>query len=389
VVGRTRRIRLSWYWRLAKPLEPRNARVARMFRVRLSESPMPTGSKDPDVLLAWLLDSMGLVRRKTEGVSVEDEQGALHRLLRETVLIDPLGGWNAKALGDSSGLSQTGVHHQLVKLRESGLLAADTEGRWHIHVLRGGSVSAAIELVSVQARAILDLRLSELAEVISESDDRMAASSEGDEVIFRIEVAEPGVLAEGEDRVDALVRDLGLSGERAKPGDRLSRNLLEELSSSGRAITLLALADKCGDSRARVQRSIERMRVAGIVERVPMLDRIAQDVYGGLMRQHNARGEEWLMTRGGVGRLDDSVSKALISGVRKKSLNIEKVQKILGPVALDSQKILLNTLGGRMPYGVRIAGRDGAAVKEKVMRRVDRTLRRMRTVAQRLDEALA
>ena len=69
-----------------------------MFRVRLSESPMPTGSKDPDVLLAWLLDSMGLVRRKTEGASIEDEQGALHRLLRETVLVDPLGGWNAKAL---------------------------------------------------------------------------------------------------------------------------------------------------------------------------------------------------------------------------------------------------------------------------------------------------
>jgi DNA-binding transcriptional ArsR family regulator len=360
-----------------------------MFRVRLSESPMPTGSKDPDVLLAWLLDSMGMVRRKTEGVSVEDEQGALHRLLRETVLIDPLRGWDARALGDSSGLSQTGVHHQLVKLRESGLLAADTEGRWHIHVLRGGSVSAAIELVSVQARAILDLRLSRLAEVISESDDRMVASSEGDEKAFRIEVAEPGVIAEGEDWFDALVRDLGLNGERAKPGDRLSRNLLEELLSSNRAVTLLALADKCDDSRARVQRSIERMRAAGIVERVPMLDRIAQDVYGGLMRQYDARGEEWLMTRGGMGRLDDSVSKALISGVKKKSLNIEKVQKILDPVPVDSQKVLLNTLGGRMPYGFRIAGRDGDAVKEKMMRRVEKTLRRMRTVAQRLDEALA
>ena len=87
--------------------------------------------------------------------------------------------------------------------------------------------------------------------------------------------------------------------------------------------------------------------------------------------------------------MDDSVSKALISGVRKKSLNIEKVQKILDPVPLGTQKILLNTLGGRMPYGIRIAGRDGAAVKERVMRRADRTLRRMRTVAQRLDEALA
>ena len=41
-----------------------------------------------------------------------------------------------------------------------------------------------------------------------------------------------------------------------------------------------------------------------------------------------------------------------------------------------------------MPYGFRVAGRDGATVKERVMRRLDRTLRRMRTVAQRLDEAL-
>ena len=217
----------------------------------------------------------------------------------------------------------------------------------------------------------------------------MVASSQDEEMAFRIEVAEPGAILEGEDWFDALVRDLGLSGERAKPGDKLSRNLLEELLSSSRAVTLLALADKCDDSRARVQRSIERMRAAGIVERVPMLDRIAQDVYGGLMRQYDARGEDWLMTRGGIGRLDDSVSKALISGVKKKSLNIEKVQKILDPVPLGSQKILLNTLGGRMPYGVRIAGRDGAAVKERVMRRADRTLRRMRTVAQRLDEALA
>lgn len=84
MAGCSRRIRLSSHQELAKPLEPRNARVARMFRVRLSESPMPTGSKDPDVLLAWLLDSMGLVRRKTEGASVEDEQGALHRLLLRT-----------------------------------------------------------------------------------------------------------------------------------------------------------------------------------------------------------------------------------------------------------------------------------------------------------------
>ena len=48
--------------------------------------------------------------------------------------------------------------------------------------------------------------------------------TEDDEMAFRIEVAEPGAIAEGEDWFDALVRDLGLSGERAKTGDKLSRN---------------------------------------------------------------------------------------------------------------------------------------------------------------------
>ena len=360
-----------------------------MFRIRLSESAMPTGSKDPDVLLAWLLDSMGLVRRKAEGMSIDDEQGALHRLMRETLLSEPLKGWDTKSLGDVSGLSQTGMHHQLVKLRESGLVAAETEGRWHIHVLRGGSMSSAVNLVSVQARAILDLRLSEVAERVTESDVRMVIPSEDGDGGFQIEIAEPGATVEGEDRLDALMRDLGLNGKRGKHSDRLARQLFEEISSSGQATTLLALADKTGDSRSRVQRAVERMRAAGIAERVPMLDRIAQDVYAGLMRQHDARGEEWLMTRGGLGRLDESVSKSLISGIRKKSRTIEKVQDILAPVPLDTQRVLLNTLGGRMPYGIRISGKDGAAVKERVMRQADRTLRRLRTVAQRLDESLA
>jgi len=169
----------------------------------------------------------------------------------------------------------------------------------------------------------------------------------------------------------------------------LSRKLLEELAGSGKAVSLLALSEKFGESRSRVQRSIERMWAAGIVERVPMLERLAQDIYAGLMRQSDARGEDWLMTRGGLGRLDDSVSKSLISGVRKKSLDSDKVQEILKPVDIETQRILLNTLGGRMPYGIRIAGKDGATVREGVMRKAERTLRRMRTVAQRLDDSLA
>ena len=359
-----------------------------MFRVRLTESAMPTGRRDPDVLLAWMLDSMGLVRRKSDGISVDDEQGALHRMMGLTFLAEPLRGWDTKSISDVSGLSQTGVHHQLVKLRESGLVATQTDDRWHVHVLRGGSMSASMELISAQAKVILNQRLSLLSSFVSDSKDRMGVPSEEEEHGFRIEVAEPRALVEGEDTLDALVRELGLNGERAKKGDGLSRTLLEELAGSSTAVSLLALSEKVGDSRSRVQRSVERMRAAGIVERVPMLERLAQDIYAGLMRQNDARGEDWLMTRGGLGRLDDSVSKSLIAGVRKKSLDSDKVQSILEPVNLDAQRILLNTLGGRMPYGIRVAGKDGSAIREVVMRRAERTLRRMKTVAQRLDEAL-
>ena len=144
---------------MANPLEPRDARVARMFRVRLVEAPMPTGSRDPDILLAWLLDSMGLVRRKSDGFSVDDDQGALHRMMSQTFMAEPLKGWDAKSISDVSGLSQTGVHHQVVKLRESGLISTQTDDRWHVYVLRGGSMSASMELISAQAKVILDQRL--------------------------------------------------------------------------------------------------------------------------------------------------------------------------------------------------------------------------------------
>ena len=102
---------------------------------------MPTGSKDPDVLLAWLLDSMGLVRSRTEGATVDEEQGAIHRMVRHTLLEEPLKGWDNSAISEFSGLSQTGVHNQMHKLREVGLISSRLQGRWHVNVLRGGSMA--------------------------------------------------------------------------------------------------------------------------------------------------------------------------------------------------------------------------------------------------------
>ena len=353
-----------------------------VFSLRIVELPMPTGSKDTGVLLDWLLDSMGLVRR-----SGGDESGALHRIMREAFLTEPLRGWDSKELGDQTGLSNTGIHHQMVKLRECGLVAAQVDGKWHRHVLRGGSMAAAISLVEAQAVAVLGLRASELGEMVEASETRMAIDAEQEETPFSIRISEPGPV-ESEGRASALVSDLGLAGDSQRPGSELARDILAELCSSHQPITLLALSERLSESRGRVSTVVDRMRAAAIVERAPMVDRIPQDAFSGIVRQFDARGEEWLMTRGGLGRLEEQVSKPLIEGAKSGSLDIDGVREALVPVPLEDQRILLNTLGGRLAYGYRIAGADGGSVSRSVMRRAERTLRRLRTVAQRLDESL-
>ena len=359
-----------------------------MFRLRLVELPMPTGSKDTQVLLEWLIDSLSLVRRKSESWNINDEPSALHRMFTGSLLIDPLRGWNTKELGDSCGLSQTAMHNQMLRLRESGLVSSELKGRWHIHVLRGGSMTTAVELLGVQARKILEIRLAELSNLIVHSDERMLTEAEDEERKFKIKIAEPSATIEGKDRIDSLVEDLGLNGERGKSDDDLAKKITIELSQSHRAITLLVLAERLDETRSRVQRVLERLLEMSIIERVAMPDRIAQDVYLGLMRQFDARGQEWLVTRGGLGRLEPRITKKIISGVKKKELSIEKIQKILEDVEIENQKLLLNTLGGRMPYGFRIAGKDGNEVRERVLNRLDRTIRRLITVANRIDDSL-
>ena len=343
---------------------------------------MPTGSRDTGVLLDWILDSMGLVRR-----SGGDESGALHRIMREAFLTEPLRGWDSKELGDQTGLSNTGIHHQMVKLRECGLVAAQVDGKWHRHVLRGGSMAAAISLVEAQAVTVLRLRASELSEMVEVSETRMAIEAEEEETPFSIRISEPGPV-ESNGRAYALVSDLGLAGDSQRPGSELARDILAELCSSHQPITLLALAERLSESRGRVTTVVDRMRAAAIVERAPMVDRIPQDAFASISRQYDARGEEWLMTRGGLGRLEEQVFKTLIEGARNGSLDIDSVRDALAPVPLEDQRILLNTLGGRLAHGYRIAGADGGSLSTRVMHRAERTLRRLRTVAQRLDESL-
>ena len=359
-----------------------------VIRLDLVEKSMPTGSKNSDVLLGWILDSLGLVKRKIESWGEEEEFGALHRIMSEALLLEPLKGWDIKTLGDVCGLSQTGMHHQILKLRESGLISSENYGRWHIYVLRGGTITSAINLMAVQAKEIIELRLLELSSHIKDSEKRMEIPSESIENNFKIRISEPSAIKIEEDKIGVLLDDLGLNGDRAKVKDDLAKRVFKELAESSNPITILSLSDKFSESRSRIRRTIDRFRNSNIIERVPMLDRIAQDIYIGMTRQYEARGEEWLFTRGGFGRINEKIAIELVDGIKNKNLDSDKVQQIILPLSVERQKILLNTLGGRMPYGYRIKGRNGEEMKENVMRSVDRTLLRLKTVAERLEKSI-
>jgi len=358
-----------------------------VFSLRITELPMPTGSRNPEVLLDWLMESMGLVRRRKDQTDGHTNVSPLHRMMMHTFLADPLRGWDSKAIGNETGMSNTGLHHHIVRLRESGLISSKVDGKWHRYVLRGGSISAATSLASIEAKAILEIRLEEMSSIICDSKSRMGTPSE-EEVPLSIRISEPGPRGEGPDSIGRLVDDLGLSGDNPREGETLPSRLLSSLGSSETPVTVMALSERLSESRGRVQTVIQRMRKAGLVDRVPMLERIPQDIFTGIMRQLDARGEEWLLSKGGLGRLETGVQEALLEASKDGTLEIEGVRRIISEVPLQDQKILVNTLGGRTPLGVRISGSDHSQVSQRVMRRVDRSLRRINTVAQRLQESL-
>ena len=86
----------------------------------------------------------------------------------------------------------------------------------------------AVELLGVQARKILDIRLTELSDLIIDSEERMSTDSEDEERRFKIKIAEPSATIDGKDRIDSLMEDLGLNGERGKSEDDLAKRITIE-----------------------------------------------------------------------------------------------------------------------------------------------------------------
>ena len=365
-----------------------------MLNIRLAEQPAPAGSRDVDQLVGWLLDTLQFVRRSGDEWTGDGVHSPIHRILCEFMLANPGEGWDAQTLGDELGLSPTAIQYQLGKLNECGLTDAVNRDGWRVHHLRNGSLSNAVEIMATEARLVLEQRLRYLEQWMVESETRMSiSSSKKDEASFHIQIRGRTPLTDGQDEMDAFLVDLGLLGDRVRrPADGshpLGRLMFEHLLNAQSPLSLDEALENWGTTRPRLTRTLDRFRAAGLVERIPRLDRLPVTLWSALHSQHDRRGSDWLLKKGGLSRIDEKVAKKIVKALDKGTFNVETCEKVLNPVPAEEQMILLNLLGGKLPIGWRLCGSKASQVGERVLTKSDRTFRRIKRVAETLEKVIS
>lgn len=364
-----------------------------MFSVRIQEVPLPTTERDIDGLVAWFIETLSLVRKRGEATADLGRAGPVHRLLRDFLFAQPTSSWDAQMLADELALTPASLNHHLSRLVESGLVGYTNEGKgWRRYYLRGGSLSNAIEFFTVQTQTIVRQRLILIEKLWTRAPLRMALEmAESDTPLLTLGVVEARPISdEMGNELSQWMGDFGLLGER--PGkeahaNSISVQLFELLLSRGAPLSLDEAAELIDGPKARLGRILERFRTSGIVERVARIDRLSISLWTAMLAQHQRRGEDWMLKKGGFQRLlNTKQQSALLDKMKKGNLNISDVELAMKNVKPSEQMLLLNLLGGRLPMGHRMVGERPEDASKRVIERLDRVLRRMRRVGELVEQ---
>lgn len=387
--------RLSGIWCTAFK-DPRH-RQWTMFSVRLVEHPLPTTERDVDGLIAWMIDTLSLVRKRGDATADHGRAGPVHRLLRDHLFGHPDRSWDAQMLADELAQMPASLNHHLSRLVETGLIGFTNEGKgWRKYYLRGGSLSNAVAHLQQHGSMVLQQRFELVNQRWMRSGEPLPVELPQDESApFSIGLVDHRPLPD--EAVGSLLsywmNDFGLLGER--PGaeiqeDSISVRLFSTLLERNLPLSLDEATELHGGQKARIGRILERFRATGMVERVARTDRLNTALWTAMTSQHQRRGEDWMLKKGGFQRLlNEQQQSGLLKALAQGSLSVEDVANHLSTVEAREQMLLLNLLGGRLPMGYRMSGASASAVQRRVQDRLDRVMRRMVRVAGLLDEALA
>jgi predicted transcriptional regulator len=368
-----------------------------MFSLRLIERPLPSADREIDSLVQWMIETLCLVRKRGDATADQGRAGPVHRLLRDHLFGQPSRSWDAQMLADELAQQPAALNHHLSRLVETGLIGYSNEGKgWRRYYVRGGSLTNAVAYLQQHSSLIVRQRMDVLESHWERSGDPLPVELPQDESAdFSLGLVEHRPMMDGleADRLAHWMNDFGLLGER--PGqelaaDSLSVRLFTTLLERNLPLSLDEAAELHGGQKARVGRILDRFRASGMVERIPRTDRLNTALWTAMTTQHQRRGEDWMLKKGGFQRLlNEKQQGALLKALTKGSLSIEDVANHLNDIEAREQMLLLNLLGGRLPMGYRMAGASPAAVQRQVQDRLDRVLRRMVRVAGLLDEAFA
>ena len=365
-----------------------------MLNVKLEELPMPTSDRSIDRLIGWFVESFCFVRRKGDATADYGAASPIHRMLRDHFFPNPKQSWDAQALSDELAMTPAALNHHLARLSQSGLLSYTNEGKgWRTYILRGGGISQALELCFAQYRLILEQKMERLTLDWTREGVTLANELPEDSPLsLNTSIVDYRSPQEGASELTQWMADFGLLGDR--PGNEIlvnsvSEQLFKLLLTTGTPISLDDAHEQFGGQKARLGRILERFRMCGLVERIPRTDRLASALWTAMVTQHQRRGEDWLLKKGGFMRLiPEKNHSPLLQPLSKGKLTIEEVQFAMGGIEASDQMLLLNLLGGRLPLGYRLIGGTLADSKQNMNARLDRLLRRIQRVGTMIEDIL-
>ncbi|RAH15191.1 MAG: hypothetical protein CMB56_003490 [Methanobacteriota archaeon] len=367
-----------------------------MFSLRIDEVPLPGAERDKEQLIEWLAESLNLIRRKNEESKGNLTGPPLFRMLNDYFLSEPKTGFESIFLAESLAISPATLHHHLGRLLDSRLVSSHTHkgAGSRIYFLRTASITGAIDLMIDEAKQILNIRLNQAEKWMSQIDAENRIEYR-DETLNRIwiqEIVPPSQKFECSEQT-LWMADLGLLGDR--PGKSLQlNNLQSELwtymaNESGPKSLDEFEKTFTNYNKSKIQRVLEIFRHAGFFERVPRYDRLGHSIWNMVQTQNLRRGADWLLHKGGLIRqLGEKKANKIIEKLEKNNLKIIDIENCLNTISNDESMLLLNLLGGRLSFGYQWTGKNYSEIAQVIKDRTDRSLRRIRRVAELLQKQI-
>ena len=83
--------------------------------------------------------------------------------------------------------------------------------------------------------------------------------------------------------------------------------------------------------------------------------------------------------------MDKKVVKQVTKSLREDKFDSQRCAELFSSVSIEKQRLAINLLGGRLPYGYRLSGSSGEDVARQVSQKVESVFSRLKRVTSIID----